>query len=680
LLTNACKKPGTFTDADDDIISSTRAFASLAIPTPIPLRVLSLTGSGAATFANGTGVAASFNSPTGIVADNSGNLYIADAANNRIRKVTPGGEASTLAGNGAATLTNGNGTAAAFNHPTALAMDKQGNLFVADSMNNVIRKITPAGDVTTFAGTGEPGYTEGPVSVAQFRGPSGVAVDTAGIVYVADAANHRIRKITTDGQVTLLAGDGNAGYSDLPGRFAEFDTPNGMVTDRGIIYVADKGNNVIRQVTVAGVVGTFAGSAGELNQPTGIALDAAGTMYVADRGSHKIKTITPGGVVSTYAGNGSANFINGPVANAAFKFPSDVVITVAGEVYVADQGNQRIREIGSAAIVSTIAGNGIQGNTNGPATSAQLNSPMGLYVTGPDAMFFADGSHRIRSLSGGTVNNIVGTGVAGFSNAINAAQFNAPTDVALDGSGNLLVADCFNHRIRKVNHPGVLPAWQATTLAGSGTTGIFGGGFADGAGNVALFHAPTNLVYDAARSIIYVSDWDNHRIRKVTLAGVVSTFAGDGFPGNTNGTGTGARFTQPRGIALDALGNVYIADAGNNLIRKITPSGAVTTFAGSGSPSYADGQGASAAFNSPLGVAVDNAGNVYVADWGNSKIRKITPGGMVTTLAGKSGAFIFMDGPGTIATFSGPWSVAVDANGTVYVGDTGNNRIRKIQQ
>jgi sugar lactone lactonase YvrE len=236
----------------------------------------------------------------------------------------------------------------------------------------------------------------------------------------------------------------------------------------------------------------------------------------------------------------------------------------------------------------------------------------------------------------------------------------------VDATGNVYVADYYNNRIRKVT-----PAGVVTTVAGSGSLA-----FADGTGSTASFFYPAGAAVDAAGSI-YIGDSANNRIRKVTPAGVVTTLAGSSSKVFADGTGSAATFNAPHGLAVDADGNVYIADASNNRIRKMTPAGVVTTLTGSGSPAFADGLESEASFNFPLGVAVDSAGNVYVADYSNNRVRKVTPAGLVTTLAG-SGSPTFADGTGIAASFQGPSGVAVDTTGNVYVADEWNGRIRRV--
>jgi len=271
-------------------------------------------------------------------------------------------------------------------------------------------------------------------------------------------------------------------------------------------------------------------------------------------------------------------------------------------------------------------------------------------------------SLQITTLAGGTYGSNDGTG--------SGAGFNNPMDVAVDTSGNIYVADTQNSTIRKITQAGVV-----TTLAGS--PGVFGA--ADGTGSSANFNRPQGIAVDTAGNV-YVADTYNHTIRKITPAGAVTTLAGTaGASGSADGTGAGARFNTPYGLAVDGAGNLYVGDLNNDTIRKVTPAGAVTTLAGSpGVFGSSDGTGSQASFNRPQGTAVDSAGNVYVADTNNDTIRKITPSGVVTTLAGTPGSWGNSDGTGPSAQFAEPGSVAVDDAGNVYVADSANNTIRGI--
>ena len=313
------------------------------------------------------------------------------------------------------------------------------------------------------------------------------------------------------------------------------------------------------------------------------------------------------------------------------------------------------------AIVSTLAGSGTAGSSDGTGTAASFNQPAGIATDSAGNLYVADRmNHLIRKISPeGIVTTLAGTG---------AATFNEPLGVAVDKEGTVYVADHNNNLIRKIT-----PAGVVSTLAGSGDEGSY-----DGTGIEASFNKPWGIAVDS-EGTVYVAEYGNNLIRKISPAGVVTTLAGSGDEGSDDGTGANATFKALSGMTVDSAGNLYVVDNANGLIRKITAEGVVTTLAGSGTFGSDDGTGTSASFGIPIGVAVDSAGNVYVADNGNNMIRKITPAGVVTTLAG-SRTRGSNDGDGTDATFYSPFGVAVDSQGTLYVADTYNYLIRKITQ
>jgi len=589
---------------------------------------------------------------------------------------------------------DGVGTAARFTNPSGIATDAGGNVYVADTDNHTIRKITPAGAVTTLAGTaGIAGSADGTGAAARFKNPSGVATDAAGNVYVADTDNQTIRKITPAGVVTALAGtakpdgsgasasaseegddeqDDNVGSVDGTGVEARFNNPRGISTDSvGNVYVADEGNSTIRKITPAGIVTTLAGTAGTRGS---IATDSAGNVYVADD-KHAIRKITPAGAVTTLAGTaGTAGSADGTGTAARFNYPRGVATDSASNVYVADTTNRTIRKITLGGAVSTLAGTArTAGSADGTGAAARFLIPAGIATDRASNVYVAD-SHIIRKITpAAVVTTLAGgaTSIRGRADGAGAAaRFDLPRGVAADGAGNAYVADQENHTIRKIT-----PAGLVSTFAG--TAGVKGS--ADGTGAAASFDRPEGVATDTA-SNVYVADSNNQTIRKITPTGVVTTLAGTArIHGSADGTGAAASFHSPVSVATDRTGNVYVADAGNNIIRKITPAGVVTTLAGTAETyGSADGVGAAARFRLPVGVATDGAGNVYVADHENHTIRKIMRGRVVTTLAGTALAPGRADGTRAAARFNAPTGVATDSAGNVYVADTGNHTIRKI--
>ena len=598
-----------------------------------------------------------------------------------------------LAGNPAVLdHTDGSGTNARFFNPSAAAVDGAGNIYVADGGDHTIRKISAGGSVTTLAGSsGHAGSSDGTGSGAQFLYPYAVAVDGSGNVYVADSGNHNIRKVTPGGSVSTLAGTaGSPGSTDGSGTAALFNTPQGITVDAtGNVYVSDTNNSTIRKITPAGVVTTFAGAAGQtggsdgtgssarFNYPYGLATDAAGNVYVADLGNSTVRKLTSGGAVSTLAGSaGQSGSTDGAGGSARFNHPAAVALDAAGNVYVADTSNQTVREISPAGTVTTLAGApGIIGNADGSGAAASFFYPGGIASTGSGTLYIADtGNHTLRVMSSpGSVATLAGSaGQKGSADGTGTqALFAYPYGISSDGSGHLYVADSGNNTIREVSTAGVV-----TTLAG--TAGVPPGS-SNGVGAAAGFSGPAGTAADGNGNI-YVADAGNSTIRKITAGGTVTTFAGvAGVAGSTDGTGAAALFNAPNGVAVDSAGNIYVADTKNDTIRKITAGGTVTTLAGvAGQTGSGDGPGGSARFNGPYAVAVDGAGNVYVTDFFNATIRKIDISGTVSTLAGTAGEMGFTDSTGFLARFNQPYGLAVDGSGNVFVADTYNRAIRKV--
>ena len=577
-----------------------KVYATGVITTVAGTGTVGFSGDGAAA------VAAQLGLPTDVALDGSGNLYIADAWNNRIRKVDTAGVITTVAGTGTFGFgTGGYGgdggpaVAAQLNSPSSVAVDGSGNLYIADTGNSRIRKVDSSGNISTVAGTGTGGFSgDGGAATAARLTPSSVAVDGSGNLYIADTGNSRIRKVDSSGNISTVAGTGTGGFGGDGGAAtaARLRTPRGVAVDgSGNLYIADANNHRIRKVDSSGNISTVAGT---------------GT-----------------GGFGTVGFNG-----DGAAATAAqLRSPQGVAVDGSGNLYIADTFNQRIRKVNSSGNISTVAGDGTRsfGGDGGAATAAQLNFPRSVALDGSGNLYIADTfNQRIRKVdSSGNISTVAGTGTGGFSGdggAATAAQLNSPSSVALDGSGNLYIADTGNSRIRKVDSSG-----NISTVAGTGTGGFSG----DGGAATAARLTPSSVAVDGSGNL-YIADTGNSRIRKVDSSGVITTVAGTEsgsyLYGGDGGAATAAQLNFPRSVALDGSGNLYIADSGNHCIRKVDTAGVISTVAGIGTIGTGgfsgDGGAATAArLNSPSSVAVDESGNLYIADAGNNRIRKLTP-------------------------------------------------------
>jgi len=549
---------------------------------------------------------------------------------------------------------------------------------------------TPAHNLSFLAGNlGGYGNLDGPGSAARLGQPYGVACDVSGNAWVVDSGNYTIRKIAPDGMVSTFAGSpGQPGSADGTGSSARFKTPYGIVLDgSGNLYISDSSNHTIRKITAAGAVTTLAGSPGQsgsvngngsnarFKYPRGLALDGAGNLFVADQQNHAIRKVTPSGEVSTFAGTlGQSGFAEGVEGVAKLNGPFGLAMDGSGNFYVADTSNNSIRKITSGGVTSTFAGTSTGGNVDGIGTTARFLQPRGIAIDPAGNVFVSEQVDTIRKVTpSAEVSTLAGAYLqeGATDGPGGSARFYYPEGLAWDAAaGRLLVADAYNHSIRTVT-----PGGLVGTLAGSPPLS----GSQDGLGSAARFYIPIGIAADSTGQL-FVAEMGNETIRKVAPDGTVTAFVGSARQsGDADGTGPAARFRYPMGVALDGAGNLLVCESYGARIRKVSPIGVVTTLAGAfpGGGST-DGPGTVARFNGPNGIAVDPAGNAYVSDRQNFTIRKITPAGVVSTLAGTAGQSGFSDGSGAAARFAEPTGIALDSAGNVLVADRGNHTLRRI--
>jgi uncharacterized protein (TIGR03437 family) len=701
---------------------------------------------------NGPATSADFTQPSGVAVDQAGNLYIADHQAHRVRKVNTSGIITTLAGTGTGGFSGDGGpaNAAMLRDPYGVAVDSSGNVYISDRANLRIRKVTPAGIISTFAGTGATGFNGdgGPATSATLFNPAGIAVDNVGNLFIADAANYRVRKINSAGIISTVAGNGtpNFGGDGGPATGAGVPFPNGVALDgAGNLYISD-GSNRARKVSTNGTITTIAGTgtpafsgdggpatSAQLSQPAGIAVDAAGNVYISDSSNDRVRKVNTAGIISTYAGGGNAQGDGGPASNSRLGLTLGLAVDSAGNLFIVDSTFTRVRRVsagtsvvalsaspaalsftytiggsvpaGQSLTVSSSAGtlaltiaasstgnwlNVIPGTGNTPLNLGVSVTPgslgVGLYsgtitATPPVAAgnpLSITVTLRISSGSG-TISTFAGNGVTGLSGdggaAVRAAVRN-PNGLAADSAGNVFIAQSSDFRIRRVDTAGVI-----TTYAGSGNTGFAGDG---GAATSASLSPPSNghqgIAVDAAGNL-YIPDYNNHRVRKVNTSGIISTVAGSGalLDSGDGGPATSAGVRFPVSVAVDSAGNLYIAELLSARVRKVSPGGTITTFAGSGGlgSSGDGGPATSATFNAPFALAVDSAGNVYIADSTAARVRKVNAAGIITTVAGNGGHGSSADGgPATSASLD-PTGIAVDSAGNIFISDQ-NSRVRKV--
>jgi uncharacterized protein (TIGR03437 family) len=632
---------------------------------------------------NGPATSALLEMPQAAAADSAGNLYIADSGNGAIRKVGRNGVISSVTGY------SGN----IFD----LKLDSAGNLYIAGG--NRAYKLTPSGVLTTVAGNGA--YTAatgdgGLATSAGFNGIYALAVDNAGVIYICDSNNHRIRKVTTDGIVTTIAGGNGKGYfgDNGPATNAIFNYPRQIAMDAaGNVYINDYNNNRIRKINASdGTIVTIAGSAICCDSPDGalataaylytgpVTTDPAGNIYVYDYLTSRIRKISPSGIIGPLAGDGHEGFAGdgGLATGARFSNVTGLGTDPSNNLYIVDGNNERVRVV-SNGIINTVAGKGHFAGDGGAATSALLHRPQGV-VTAPDGtIYFTDTvNHRVRKIgTDGKISTIAGTGDPGFSGDGGpgiSAQLSYPDAITRDSVGNLYVVDQSDLRVRKITSAGVI-----STVAGNGllqysndVRGALGSGFA----------YINGIAVDSAGNL-YLSEQLNYVIKKIVPTGGMTTYAGTqrgtGFAGD-NGPATSAVFSIPEALASDGT-NLYVADTLNFRIRKIDGiTGNITTFGGNGACCFSgDGGSATKANVNVFGMAADGKGGLYFTD--DFGIRYISASGTISRISGGTSAgFSGDDASATTATqYNGPIGVALAAAGDVIIADTGNSRIRTLQ-
>ncbi len=608
----------------------------------------------------------------GVAADRLGNVYLSDTDHHRIRKINSSGIISTVAGNGTAGFSGDGGPAiqAQLNLPYGLAVDLSGNLYIADLGNNRVRRVTPDGTIGTYAGSGQTVLGDGgPAAAALLSGPRNVAVDSAGSLYISEFLGHRVRKVTADGRIATIAGTGSAGLrgDGGPATIAQLAFPAGLAVDRsGTVYIADSQNQRVRKILPGGAISTvLGGSAGTaLLSPIAVAVDSAGDLFAAD-GSATVRCLTSAGSWIDAAGTGSAGFggDGATAAAATLSAPRDLAVDSLGNLYIAD--GVRIRRVDVHGIIQTVAGDGYlhavgDGNS---ATAALLLRPSGVALDAAGNLYIADtGTQRIRIVApSGTISSFAGTGIAGYDHDLvtaTSAELNSPMGVSTAPGGALLIADTENHLVRRASG-GIL-----STFAGTGTAGAGGEGMLPQATQL----REPRAVCASAAGTVYIVDTANHRVLAAGAGGLIVAVAGNGAPGDTGDGGPArqAQLNQPGACAVDSSGNLFLADTSNHRIRKVTPAGTITTVAGTGKADIAVDEVAAtlSPLNSPQGVAVDGNGNLFISDTANNRIREVTADGIIHTIAGQGSAGFAGDGAsGSAAQINTPLGLLVDARG-----------------
>jgi len=652
--------------------------------------------------------------PYGLAVDNQGNIYIADTGNNKIRKIDTSGNFTSFAGSSKPCENQGRcgdgavATLAKLNAPQGVAVDAAGNVYIADTGDNRIRIVKTDGNIYHYIGNYNTGSCASPTSacgdggpgaVASLNGPIGVALDGKGSLYISDSGDNRVRIVTLKTRIinafagngttcaaTGVCGDGGSAVS------ASMGPPRGLFADGlGNVYVADTRDNRIRIVN-AGVINTFAGTgahgyAGDggapksaiLASPNGVFADSKGNVFISDTNNQVVREATAG-VIKTILGGGNGGDGGAP-RSAQLANPAGVALDSSNNYYIADAENNRIRWV-TGGVIQTLAGNGLNGYSGdgGPAIDAELNIPLGLAVDGLGNAFIADTNNRvIREVSGGDINTFAGTGapctpttgLCGDGGPATSAKLTSPSMVAIDGSGNLFIADGPTQRVREVSN-GII-----TTIAGNGDSGYSGDG---GLAIDAELSHPTGVAVDASDDV-YIADSGNNVIRCVLgvlggcgdvknkyVVGDIITYAYNGevqFQGD-GGLAINASRWNPTQVALDSRGNLFIGGGNDELVPRVDlATGIIATVAGIDTQwwyygYFGDGGTATKAIINNNGLAIDSNESLYIADSGNNRIREVANLVPVATPNPKTLSF----GDVTVGQQSAPMPVTLTNTGS----------------
>ena len=643
--------------------------------------------------------------------DRNGNVIFADTENQVVSRLNSDGTLTVLAGNGIAGFSGENGpaTSASLNFPSDAVMDSAGNLYIYDSLNFRIRRVTPAGVIATYAGNGSPGYKGdgGPAIQAEIQPYGKMTIDSSGTLYITDGIDSVIRRITSDGTISTYAGNGQLASGpnngdNGPAAQASLGLVDGAIAvdSGGNLYLSEDYTNQIRKISPSGVITTLAGTgavgyqdgpaaSAEFYLPIGISLDTAGDVFVADSNNGVVRKISAG-VVSTVAGSPVYGFSGdgGPALMATFRFPNGVTVGGNGDLYIEDTGNFRIRAVYPDGNMNTVAGDGqFEPTPDGtPAANASLSGPNFLSFDPSGRLLIADtGDYTVKRInSDGTIQTIAGTGIQGvgqgyqlvYGGPATGTLMGTPRQAVADANGNIYVSDDYAGVVYIITPDGNLNIF-------AGQVGVYQYGGDNIAATSSSFVKPQGLALDSSGNL-YIADPANNRIRKVSTNGTITTFAGTGKAGfsGDGGPATQAMLDYPQTIAFDSTGDLIIADRVNNRLRMVTPDGNITTIAGNGTAASTGngGPALSASLNNPFVVATDSSGNIFVIETGGTTVREISSNGTISAIAGNGQLGFGGDGgPALEASFGDADGLATDLSGNLYISDFDNNRVREVQ-